>query len=450
MENSSPIIIKSKRIFIFVLGSTLLLLFVNRVVHTYCAALTDRSESVCPPYWPLSEFSPRTPSLNHILVAIILAIIFHIIVQNLNFSTRSITVLVSIGVVLVLGSNLIQGWSIGFHVPMARGGDQGDQYLHDAMKITDPILFIKDFEKIQPNLKMHSRTHPPGAVISIFLLYRLLKEPSFISVAIAIIATSLSIYFLYKILGTELKEERLARIMSLLFIAIPAVQIYFAASIDALVACGILGTLYFFTRTDNRIAIIGAAFMMFLSSTLSYSFAFILPGLFVYEILSRKSILRLFLSLSIVGIFYLAIYFLLGFSYYGAYSIATEFVGFREPALSPSYILTRLEDVAELLVFLGPFLLFFFIRSLRLLRISKEPLLVASITIILTLLTFFLTGLFDTGETARIALFIFAFFIIPIAFLFKNCPVSTQDEKRLLWLVMGQTIIMQLIGLYYW
>ncbi len=435
---------------LFCCAWAIVLLVAHFAVGALCAGLADQSVSFCPPNWPLSEFAARIPQFSQVLVAAVLSGIFYLAVQHYRIASRYFPLVVLMGIAMVLGSNLLQGWSVGFRIPVARGGAQGEQYFQDAVNISAPLEFVRDFNRLQPTLGMHSRTHPPGAVLSIYFLYRLLGDPALISVGIALIATSSSMLFIYGILRNELKDQRLARYISLLFIVMPAVQIYFAASIDALVACGALGALYFVARRDWRLAIPGMTLMLFATSTLTFGVALILPGLLAYELASRRQITRFTFSAGLVAVIYLVADRLVGFNYLVSYSTAVSAVGSRAPSLAAPYILTRIEDIAELIVFSGPFLLLLFIRALGRSRTWREPLVLASYVSIAVLLGAFLTGLFDTGETARIALFIFPSFLMPIAYVLRDDPLMPHRENALLYLVMGQTVLMQLLGLYYW
>ena len=98
---------------------------------------------------------------------------------------------------LVLGLGLrmprlgaAQGWAIGLllllSVNLAQGGfDAGllkpfyepylgahVQFFHDAVRIRSPAVWLSEFNTIQPHLLIHSRTHPPFAVLLHYALLR--------------------------------------------------------------------------------------------------------------------------------------------------------------------------------------------------------------------------------------------------------------------------------------
>lgn len=71
---------------------------------------------------------------------------------------------------------------------------------------------------------------------------------------------------------------------------------------------------------------------------------------------------------------------------------------------------------------------------------------------IITLLIIFALGAYDHGETARAALFIYPFLVIPIGFYLSNNRdrIPKAQMGLLILIVFGQSIFMQLIGNYIW
>jgi hypothetical protein len=69
---------------------------------------------------------------------------------------------------------------------------------------------------------------------------------------------------------------------------------------------------------------------------------------------------------------------------------------------------------------------------------------------IATLIFIFLAGIFRTGETARSALFIYPFLVFPVGYYIRNQKLTGANLILLLGLVFAQTIIMQIIGDYFW
>ena len=72
------------------------------------------------------------------------------------------------------------------------------------------------------------------------------------------------------------------------------------------------------------------------------------------------------------------------------------------------------------------------------------------ISAIFFLLFLFSLGVYQTGETARGALYIYPFLIFPVALYLNEMDFSLAEKNKLLILVFVQAIIMQLIGYYKW
>ncbi|GAW94000.1 hypothetical protein [Calderihabitans maritimus] len=178
-----------------------------------------------PTYWPISIFSLRLlPTVKQFLLALAIFILFHFIIKKLLVNTRLYLIITS-GIILILLTNLLQGWS-GLVTPIAGGGVKGIQYYHDAIKISNPLYFLSHFEELQPNLLVHSQTHPPGAVLLFYLMYRSLKKPELMVITIIFVSVVLSVYFLKNILAEEF-DNNISNYVSFLFLLIPSIQIYY-------------------------------------------------------------------------------------------------------------------------------------------------------------------------------------------------------------------------------
>ena len=103
--------------------------------------------------------------------------------------------------------------------------------------------------------------------------------------------------------------------------------------------------------------------------------------------------------------------------------------------------MTRLEDVADILCFFGPFLLVLSLGGMRImLRTSAYPKPAALTALAVVILAaMFLSGAFRTGETARACLFIYPYLMFPVAACLQRKEFSLTDRKVLLGLVFGQS-----------
>lgn len=121
--------------------------------------------------------------------------------------------------------------------------------------------------------------------------------------------------------------------------------------------------------------------------------------------------------------------------------------GFRLFSDPINYLLTRFENICEILFFLSFGVLSIFV-SKRLFTINKKSLVRDNFKVFifasLVLLLMFFSGAFRTGETARACLFIYPY-------LFFAC-FNLDDDKLLGMIILAgiQTAVMQLFVNFYW
>lgn len=438
------VVITTSSIFI---TAVLLLNLIVRVVRQHVVRFD------WPVFWPLGMFLPRRPALYQIALAIIFILLFCVAVRLLRRTAYNLRYVIGAAILLVVATNLLHGWEDGFVRPIAGGGVEGIQCYHDAIKVESAVGFVRHFEENQENLLAHSRTHPPGAVLSIYILHRALGSPAAIALVIACLSTVLSMVFLYGILVKEFGEGSLTRYTVLLFALIPAVQIYYAASIDALIGSFLLGAIYFFTYRRTAIGILGSFVCIAIASFMTFGFLFILPVIVITEFIGIRRIVRSGITLALLAVLYLIVERAVGFNYIASFATAAAlenpngFMLFADPA---SYIFTRLEGVFEIIVFFGPFLAICAVRGFRYMRTNGSLLFTMTAVALVTMAAMFLTGAFRTGETARCCLFVYPYLLFPAAWYLKRDGLAEREETVLLLVVFGQTVCMQLFGNYFW
>ncbi|MCB9100938.1 MAG: hypothetical protein H6632_15475 [Anaerolineales bacterium] len=408
----------------------------------------------CPYHWPVSMMNLRWPTIGNLLTAIGVLVLFVIFIQYFPRYRYGLAPIIAGGILLLMGSTLIQGWYNGFSWPIIEDHlHRGTQYYHDAMDFESVEDILTNFNERHLSLHKHTKTHPPGTLITFFTLERILHNINAISIAIGVISIVLSIFFLYRILVTEISRSS-ALYATLLFILIPSIQIYYIASIDALIAAFLLGFLYCYFQRNWLISFVGASISLFLASMLTFGVIFALPIVFGYDLLRWQFRKALGISI-IVGLLYLWLYLVFDFNYWAAFFSAshTESIELSQGFLllvSPiSYVFTRIEGVLELILFFTPFLALLMIRGF------KEPadgsrLIALSKLSLLTFALLFAAGVFRTGETARIGMFIYPYLFFPVAFYLSKLNLSFREENVLMFLVFMQTILMQLFGFYLW
>lgn len=357
-----------------------------------------------------------------------------------------------LGALLILGTNLVHGWDGGFVQPISGGGLNGIQYYHDAVRVTDPGAFFRGFAQIQPNLGVHSRTHPPGAVLVIYLLLQVLQDPGAVGLALALVSTVVSGASFYGLLRRERLPEELRGYAVSLYLLTPAVQVYYAASIDALLAALLLGALYCVLNRRRGLAV-AAVLLLYGASLLSFGALFALPVLAGLVAMRRVTLPRgAAVLLALVGLHGI-VYAATGFDYLRSFRIASVLEnpqGFRLLSEPVGYAITRVQGVLEILVYFGPFLALLAARGVRALRTGLPELWPLAPLGAGTLLAMFATGAFRTGETGRACLFVYPYVLLPVVAWLAARPPQAGERRILAAVVFGQAVLMQVAGSHFW
>jgi hypothetical protein len=410
-------------------------------------------------YWPISVFRLRLPSPEDLVVTAVVAGAFFLLMRLLQTKRFDVRLSCVAGVLLITGLTFVHGLDVGFYAPVAgdaRTGTlipytlDGQEYYHDAVKIEDPVDFFRRYNEIQPTLHQHAHTHPPGAVLVFYILAKVLRDPALIGVFLMLVSTITTFFFVYRLMLSEFADLT-ARYMAFLLLLMPAVQIYYLATLDSLIVSLLIGTLYLFCFGEGKKAIAGAIGMLSASFLLTFVSLFILPVLVGFDLLVRRSLKRAFITIGGVGVFYVLLYLICGYDAFQSFRTASlhenpkGFMLFVDPV---NYLFTRFEDVAEIILFFGPFLSILFIRGFR--DIKFRPLDVLTVLGCVTLFAMFLAGAWRTGETARACAFIYPFLLFPVARYLESSNVDEAGRFRLATLVFLQSLGMQLFGDYHW
>lgn len=422
--------------------------------------------------WPLWG-TLVTPSLQGIIIAsgaILLLLGFILILRRNEYKLPTFSILVAAGLFLIFLTSLIQGWSVGIESTI---GGMSEIYW-DASSVLNPISFISNFNTLQASLSLHAQTQPPGAVLVIYLFNLIFQEPAFIAIGLSVITGVFSAFFLNG-LYKQLFDNENAKYGAFLYLLLPAIQVYYLANIYAIVATLAAGALYFYFHSNQILKLVGVFVCIFLGTFVTFLFVYIPLVLLIYEVLrslqsSRgKAVSKRFVDLIssigpiiLIGIGVVLVYLFLsiglGFNYVEAFLYASSLEnpnGFMLLASPGEYIITRLQDILDIVVFFGPFLAVFAyegIKSMRMNLSDKKTMMSYNLTLasIISLLLLFLTGAPKKGETARICMFALPLFLIPVLYYLSTSGFSRKEKMKLLLLVFGQAVIMQLIATYIW
>ncbi len=422
-------------------------------------------------YWPIWG-RLVIPDVSQILLAGLIFSITSIIIwksySKVSSSLR-LPAIILLGILVMILTNTIQGWEIGIFGPF--GGT--DSIYQDALNITSIMEFISNYETLQPTLTTHALTQPPGAVLSIYILYLIFGNPTGVALGQAAFCSFVSFAALRQILKKYFNDAA-SNYGALLFALLPAIQVYYLANVYAIVSTLSILSLYFYLHDDIRVSYFGSIASIFLGTFTSFLFLVIPLSFLIYEILcsvydvenenipairlvSRNLSKPLVIGVSVL-IIYLALDLTLGFNYVSVFlyaSVSENPDGFMLFANPTQYFVTRIQNVMDILIFLGPILVAFCYRGLQLMRrkgfsMEERKMFVLVISAFIALLLMFLTGAPKKGETARICMFILPYVLIPIMYRIEFGGYSSKERALLLVLVFFQAVVMQLVGIYIW
>lgn len=407
--------------------------------------------------WPINVFYFHIlwePLWLFALTVLAALVLFTVLVGGIIFrDDESLLLVAATGTLLVFATTTIQGFGPGFITPTAGGPvvDLSTQYYHDAITVTDPIGFLSEYSTTQPDLRSHSQTHPPGAVLTYYVFVQLLGSPALITAAIAMVAVAISAPALYGIL-TQSVQHRTALYTTLLYLLLPSIQIYYAGVLDALVTAFIIAAVYCFRCRPYVTGALGATAFLFLASFQTFMFLFALPVLVGYEVLREHTIHRSVTVVAGLAVVYGVLYAAFDFNYVRSFGVASAIhnpggpLFLRNPA---KYVTSRLMGVTEILVFFTPFLTWLLIRERSVLWEYRDLAVLFGLAVV-TFLGQLATGALLSGETARAAMYLYPFLMFPLAAYFDAITITSREQFILATLVFGQTVAMQLAGFYFW
>jgi hypothetical protein len=399
--------------------------------------------------------------LTNMLIALVAILVLFIALEFIKPSSNNTKYRIYlVGIVSVVTTNAIQGFYQGFIYPVSglRFGEK-THYFHDAEKITSAYNFLSTFNSIQPDLLTHSQTHPPGAVLIYYGFQQIVNNPIFVGFSILLISL-LSVFYIYDIFERNYNEI-VATTISAVFIFLPAVQIYFYSTLDALISFAVFATIYHYMRWQNNRSILHLSLLIvFLGLVMSLTFLSVLPVVILIfhqldnKINNPKEVISDGLKVATPLIFIgFVVYLTTGFNYISAYLTAStiesaKFGGGVYAIAAPiSYIITRVENISEILLFLGPFCTYLAYKGIDIQVRGIGRLVIYGI---LTTLFLFLLGVPRTGETARVFIFLYPLLLFPVADYIYNKNIAFSQSQQLIVLVGLQTILMQLFGSYLW
>lgn len=383
-----------------------------------------------PPFWPISIVDPATPSWAAIAAAG--AMWLGLVALTRLLDGRHLALAMALGTA-TLATNSFHGWERGFIIPVS-----GPYSYWEDVKTDERALdFVRHFNERQRSLHTHSRTHPPLAVL-VYAPFAATSSPGLAAIVLGLLALVLSLLSLRSLLGAA------GAPMLPVFAALPAVQLYFVSSLDALICAVFLSTLAL--ALHERRPVRWLAVLPFVVATLLSFASVFLAAVLGWLALSDRSRRRELGGVLVLTALVLAsLSPVLDFDWWLAFRTATALEnpnGFRLLAEPVSYFFTRLEGVAEVALFAGPFLGVLVVVGLR----HRSIALAWSWRGLLVWAAMLAAGAFKTGETARACLF-----VMPcVLALVSSAGLERRHLSLLTLSLFAQTLMMQLWGDFFW
>ena len=414
----------------------------------------------CPIYWPISILEIRRPPLYHLqkvhLAAALFAFLtFFLATIYLKRARYRLWLVLLLGIVLIFSSTLTHGIRVGLRQPIEGTVQDRREYYNQAETIDSPLKFLQDFNELQVDLLTHSHTHPPFATLLFYYLGEALGSTVLIAVFITVVAATIGGIYLYRLLRREFDKEH-AGYMVFIFLLTPAVQLYFAVTLDALILALSLAAVVGFINFDSKWSLAWASIFTILTSFLTFAFLFLLVVYFGYELWTRRSVGRTAAIVAALVVTYALMFLVFGYDYVESFlltafleNVSENAVGWRLLWDTVNYFFTRIENVAEIFFVLGPYLTYLFVMGL--LRTQARPdLMKLALVAMAAIGLMWLTGAYRTGETVRGAFYFHPFLMIPIAYYVSTKELTRFYVFTLPLLVFLQVMVMQLVGNFHW
>lgn len=402
-----------------------------------------------PPYWPISMFDPEPFRAGVTLGAgLALATAFFVLYAWRDALPRGPLAALAFGLVALVVTNWFQGWQAGFVRPMA--GDQS--YFAESFGVDGVKSYLSHYDEWQAGLGTHARTHPPGAVLLYYFARKLVPSPGVLSLLLGAAAFALATLSFFH-LARRFVAPKPAATATLVFALLPAVQIYFITSLEAVAAALMLAAVCCYFQPRALVRLVGSAAFLLLAALLTFSALFVPAVLGGHALLARRSWRAPLAIVASVALSLLLFRFATGFDWLTSLRTASRLenpAGFWLLVNPGSYLLTRLEGFTEVCLFASPLVLVacaWLLGSTSLDRGELRALVAAALGSYVLML---LAGAFKTGETARSAQFVTPFFVLPIAAVDEAQALTTSQRTLLCGAVFAQSVLMQLGGQYYW
>ncbi len=127
--------------------------------------------------------------------------------------------------------SMMRGGFSELHRPFTAADRTGIEYAHDVWRVHDTVSWLRDYHLILNQLTLHSRTHPPGAVLVLYWSRQIFGGAIINSVWCAILLSALAVVPVY-LLALKMYGRRTALAVVALYALTPNLVLFGATSMD--------------------------------------------------------------------------------------------------------------------------------------------------------------------------------------------------------------------------
>jgi len=316
---------------------------------------------------------------------------------------------------------------------------RGNEYFADVPKVEGIRAFLRNYVEIFDTLSGHAQTHPPGGVLFLYIVSRILGGGLLPAVFSTILFTGLTVIPVY-LLAKELYGENIAKYALGLFLITPNMVMYTATAMDGPFSVfPILSVYFFYKALRGRSVLYSVLTGLALSLGMLMNYTTVVIGIFFVIVIiitffsEREKLKTVLTTVAIAGgtfiFFYLFLYLWARYNFFSA--LWTSYkkdergmgTGYEGPG---RYFHVSIANLFAFLIGVGIPLTALWLHEItaecrRIVRFRKIDVYILA-GVLLLLVTSFST-LF-TLEVERIWIFLTPFIIIPTAkrLYEKHCP----------------------------
>ena len=412
---------------------------------------------------------PRMLSLRH-LVPILIGAVYLVALRRIRKTETPVWLVLTVLVLTSVALDLaVSSMNDGYQSVAAPFKRYGLEYYGDVPLVKNPAHFLENFLDIRPHLSMHGRTHPPGPLVLLWMLWLFTGGSMTIVATCVVVLASLTVIPMY-LYTRSLAGRDAALTCASLYIVVPTIVLYNAMSMNAVYALFAVTTIWLFYRAMDSDRLLYAP-LMGLAFALTFFMSYDMANLgtyftvvFVFSMFDasrrRYTIIATTIAAATFVAFYLVLYFTTGFNVVTSLTAAVEQVRedlFFMETYTPraSYWIWRFANPVEVLFFAGvPVTVLFFAEWTSRLR-TKAWRSRADIHLIagLAMLIVFNFMYLGKSEMARVSGFYFPFIIAPAA-LYLHRMSDRKGSYCIVCvtagLLLAQTWLMETLLYIYW